>query len=370
MRALALALAILMPLAALPSQAQQAGRPVRVKDIAAIQGAMDNQLTGLGLVVGLPGTGDTQSTGFTDRVLKNLITNLGVYIPQERIRPRNVAVVAVSAKLPPFYKPGQKIDVTVGSMGDARSLADGFLVQTPLRAPDGKVYAVAEGPLSTGGFGVEANGSSIRKNQTTVARVPNGGIVQREVPVTMLDANGFLFINLLQPDFVTASRMAEAINSAYIGQAQAMDAATVRVYVTQQYRDNLVDLIARVETLALQPDVIAKVVIEERTGTVVLGSTVRIGPVAISHGGLILKVETRQTVSQPNPLSPGTTTVVTESNVSAEEQKAKTVVLDTGTTLGQLVRALNALGTTPRELISIIQNIKASGALNAQLEII
>jgi len=370
---LAFCLALLLPLASLsPAGAEvfQSDQPVRLKDIAFVQGAIDNQLTGLGLVVGLNGTGDTQQTGFTERVLRNLVINTGVYVAQERIRARNVAVVTVTAKLPPFLKPGQKIDVTVASIGDAKSLTNGVLVQTPLMGPDGKTYAVAEGPLSTGGFEVSANGSSVSKNQSLVARVPNGGIVQREVPVTMMDANGFLHLNLNEPDFVTASRVAAAIQKSYLGTAQAIDAATIRVYVTSQYRDNLVNLVARLEQISVLPDLVAKVVIEERTGTVILGSNVRIGPVAITHGGLLLKVDTQTTVSQPNPLSGGATTVVTNSAVSAEEQKAKSVVLDAGTTLGQLVRALNALGTTPRELISIVQNIKAAGALNAQLEII
>jgi len=286
------------------------------------------------------------------------------------VRVKNVAAVAVRANLPPFYKPGQKIDVTVASIGDAKSLADGVLIGAELRGPDGKVYATAEGPLSTGGFGVEANGSQVRKNQTLVARIPNGGIVQREVPVTMLDANGFMYINLNQPDFVTASRMASTISKGLLGQAQAIDGGTVRVYVNSTYRDNLVDLIARLEQLPVLPDAVAKVIIEERTGTVILGSNVRIGAVAVTQGGLVVKVDTKQTVSQPNALSGGGTAVTTESTVSAEEEKAKSVVFESGTTLGQLVRALNALGTTPRDMISILQAVKAAGALNAQLELI
>ncbi|HEY9900005.1 MAG TPA: flagellar basal body P-ring protein FlgI [Pantanalinema sp.] len=370
---LVLILAIALPLglcAPSGAQALRGGTPLRLKDIASIQGATDNQLQGMGLVIGLNQSGDTVSTGFTDRVLKNFIMNAGIYIPQERIRVKNVAVVAVRANLPPFVKPGQKIDVTVASIGDAKSLADGVLIGGELRGPDGKVYATAEGALSTGGFGVEANGSQVRKNQTLVARIPNGGIVQREVPVTMLDANGFMYVNLAQPDFVTASRVASTITKSQLGMAQAVDAGTVRVYVNTSYRDNLVDLIARIEQVAVLPDAIAKVVIDERSGTVILGSGVRIGAVAVSHGNLIVRVDTKQTVSQPNALSGGGTAVTTESTVTADEQKAKTVVFESGTTLGQLVRALNALGTTPRDMISILQAVKAAGALNAQLEII
>lgn len=364
-------LALLLTLIA-PARAEivTAGQPVRLKDVAAVQGARDNQLTGLGLVVGLNGTGDTQSTGITERAIENLVQNYGMFNLQGKVHIKNAAVVSVTAKLPPFFKPGQTIDVTVSSIGDAKSLADGTLLSTPLYAADGKVYAVAQGALSTGGFGVEVNGSAVKKNQTLVARIPNGALVERAVPVTILDASGFLYINLANPDFATASRMAQAIQKSYLGSAQAIDAGTVRVYVTNNYRDNLVDLIARLETLSFLPDTAAKVVMEERTGTIILGSHVRIGAVAVSSGGIVVKVETRQRVSQPEPFSAGTTVVTPESTVSMNENKAKTVVLEGGTTLGQLVKALNALGATPRDLISIVQNIKAAGALNAQLELI
>lgn len=370
-RGLAVLLLVLLTLAPQAlAQTLAQGQAVRLKDIAGIQGATDNQINGLGLVIGLNQSGDTTSTGFTERILKNLITNSGVYVAPDKIRTKNVAAVAVRATLPPFAKPGTRLDVTVASIGDAKSLADGVLLGAELRGPDGKVYATAEGPLSTGGFGIEVNGSQVRKNQTLVARIPNGGIVQREVPVTMLDANGFMFINLAQADFVTASRVASTITKGNLGMAQALDAATVRVYVNSAYRDNLVDLIARIEQLPVLPDAIAKVVLEERTGTVILGANVRIGAVAVSQGGLVVKVDTKQTVSQPNALSGGATTVTTESQVSAEEDKSKSVIFESGTTLGQLVRALNALGTTPRELISILQAVKAAGALNASLELI
>ncbi|MBI6545476.1 MAG: flagellar basal body P-ring protein FlgI [Cyanobacteria bacterium NC_groundwater_1444_Ag_S-0.65um_54_12] len=355
---------------ATPSTAQVLiSKPVRLKDIAVIAGARPNALHGLGLVVGLEGTGDSQATGFSERALRNFVQGSGLF-PTERLRSKNVAVVSVDAKLPPFFKPGQLIDVTVSSIGDAKSLANGMLISTPLKGPDDKVYAVAQGALSTGGFGIEVSGNQVKKNATLVARIPSGATIEREVPVTVLDVNGFLYLNLLNPDYVTASRMAAAIGRSYLGAAQALDAATIRVYVTSQFRDNLVDLVARLEALEVVPDAVAKVIIEERTGTVILGSMVKIDPVAISHGGLIIKVETKTNVSQPPPLSSGQTQVTQDSTVTAEEQRAKTVIFDKGTTLGQLVRSLNALGTTPRDLITILQNIKAAGALNAQLEII
>lgn len=364
---LVLLLAIATPVRA---EIISAGQPTRVKDVASVQGARDNQLTGLGLVVGLNGSGDTRATAFTERAMENLVQNYGMYNLQGSIQTKNAAVVSVTAKLPPFYKPGQAIDVTVASVGDAKSIADGQLLATPLIGPDGKVYAIAQGALSTGGFGVEVRGNSVKKNQTLVARIPNGGIVEKEVPVSIIDPNGFLYINLNSPDFVTASRMAAAVQKSYLGNAQAIDAGTVRVYVTNNYRDNLVDLIARLESLTFAPDAAAKVVMEERTGTLILGTNVRIGAVAVSSGGIIVKVDSKPVVSQPNPFSNGVTVQDTETNVSASEQKAKTVVLEGGTTLGQLVKALNALGATPRDLITIIQNIKAAGALNAQLELI
>lgn len=367
-----LALSIVMMAVALQTPAfgqTFVGKAVRVKDIALISGARTNTLHGLGLVVGLEGTGDSQSTGFTERALRNLVQGSGLF-PTDRIRAKNVAVVSIDAKLPAFVKPGQPIDVTVSSIGDAKSLANGILVPAPLKGADEKVYAVAQGALSTGGFGIESQGSQIKKNATLVARIPNGATVEREVPVTVLDANGFMYLNLLNPDFVTASRVAAVIGKSYLGAAQALDAGTIRIYVTSQYRDNLVDLVARLEGLEVLPDAVAKVVIEERTGTVILGTNVKIDPVAISHGNLIIKVETKTTVSQPAPFSGGTTQVTQDSTITAEEQKAKTVIFDKGTTLGQLVRALNALGTTPRDLVTILQNIKAAGALNAHLEII
>lgn len=347
--------------------------PVRIKDLAIVQGARDNQLTGLGLVVGLAGTGDTIETGFTQRAIANLLRSNGIYpgsTLQQQMITKNAAVVTVTAKLPPFVKPGEPIDCTVASIGDATSLQNGVLLQCPLEAADGKVYAVAQGPLSTGGFSAAANGSSFQKNQVLVGRIPDGALVERGVPVTVLDPDGFMYLDLLDPDYATAARVASAIAKSGLGSAQAMDAATVRILVPTSSRDKLVDVIARMQSLSVVPDAVAKVVIDERTGTIILGSNVTIGPVAISNGGLIIKVQTKQTVSQPGPFSAGTTTVTTQSDVTAAEQRAKTVIFQSGTTLGQLVKALNALGTTPRDLINIIQSIKAAGALNADLEII
>jgi flagellar P-ring protein precursor FlgI len=349
------------------------GELTRLKDVAVIQGARPNQVTGMGLVVGLPGSGDSQSMKVTDTALMNVIqrlNNIPINELNGQILSKNAALVLVTCQLPAFVKPGQQVDVTVASVGDAKSINNGILLQAPLKAADGRTYVVAQGPISTGGFQADANGSSVSKNQVLVGRVPNGGIVEREVPVTVVDETGYMYLNLSNPDFATASRAAQAINASGLAVAQAQDAATIRCYVTSAYRDRIPDLIAGIEQLTIRADHIAKVIIEERTGTIVLGANTRIDPVAISHGALVVKVQTRTNVSQPAPFSNGQTVVTQDSNVSADEKPAHTVVFTGGTTLGQLIRALNALGVTPREMISIVQDIKAAGALNAQLEII
>lgn len=362
-------------LAAPGAQAQiiSAGETVRLKDIAVVQGARPNQVTGMGLVVGLPNTGDTLQNRVTNRALENALQRLsGIPVNelQGLIQSRNTALVMVTCQLPAFVKPGQAVDVTVASIGDARSITNGVLLMTPLKGANGATYVVAQGPISTGGFVATANGTSAQRNQVLVGRVPNGGLVEKEVPVTVVDQTGYLYLNLVNPDYATASRTAEAINKSGMAVANAIDAGTVRCYVTSAYRDKVPDLLARIEQLTVRPDHIAKVVIEERTGTVILGANTRIDPVAISHGALIVKIETTTTVSQPPAFSNGQTTVVQNSSVNAKEDPAKTVVFQSGTTLGTLVRSLNALGVTPRGIISIVQDIKAAGALNAQLEII
>ncbi|HEY9721103.1 MAG TPA: flagellar basal body P-ring protein FlgI, partial [Oscillatoriaceae cyanobacterium] len=306
--------------------------------------------------------------------IENVIQRMG-NIPvnelQGQLVARNAALVMVTCQLPAFVKPGQQVDVTVASVGDAKSITNGVLLQTPLEAADGHTYVVAQGPISTGGFEASGpGGSATQKNQVLVGRVPDGGIVEREVPVTVVDNTGYMYINLLNPDYATSARAADAINASGLAVATSLDAATIRCYVTSAYRDRVPDLIARVEQLTLRADHVAKVVIEERTGTIIMGANTRIDPVALSHGSLVIKVQAQTTTSQPGPLSGGQTVTTTNSQVSADEKPAHTVVFESGTTLGQLIRALNSLGVTPREMISIVQDIKAAGALNAQLEII
>ncbi|MBC7544278.1 MAG: flagellar basal body P-ring protein FlgI [Candidatus Sericytochromatia bacterium] len=343
---------------------------VRVKDVANVRGARINQLVGYGIVVGLNGTGDSQRAFFTNKALANALERLGMgNLPALNVK--NVAGVLVTASLPPFFKQGQQVDVTISSIGDSKSLQGGVLVRTPLRGPDNRTYLVAQGSVSIGGFGVEANGSSVQKNSTTVGRIPNGGIVEAEVPVTLMDENNYLYYSLINPDFSTASELETKVNKSLLGNATAMDAATVRVYVPAAYRTNIVDLIARIENLTLSPAAQpAKVVLEERTGTLIVGQNVRIGPVAVTHGGLIVRIDTTNNVSQPGPLSNGTTTKTSESTITVDEKKGETVNFESGTTVGQLVKALNGLGVPSRDLITILQNIKSSGALNAHLEIL
>lgn len=343
---------------------------VRVKDIAQIRNARANQLSGMGLVIGLQGTGDSKSTIFTNRAFVNMLERLG--LPNiGQLTVKNIAAVMVTANLPPFIKPGQGLDVNVASMGDAKSIENGVLVRTPLLGPDGRTYAVAQGPISIGGFGVESDGVIVKKNVPTVGRIPNGALVEKEVNVTMLDENGNLYIDLLNPDYTNASELADKINKSLLGNAKAMDPASVRVFVTNSYKDNLVDLIARIENLNLSPrNNAAKVVLDERTGTILIGQNVKISPVAVSHGGLTVKVEKQNDVSQPNAMSKGETTPVTNTQITAIEEKGVTKLFEGGTTIGELVKSLNVLGVSTKDLITIIQTIKAAGALNAQLEII
>lgn len=344
--------------------------PVRVKDVIQIRGARTNQLKGFGLIIGLGGTGDSPATLFTNKALKNMMERLGMpNLGDAKVK--NVAGVLVTATLPPFYKPGQLLDVTVSSLGDAKSLENGFLVQTPLTAADGRVYAVAQGAVSLGGFGVEAGGAKVQKNFLTVGRIPNGGIIEKEVPVTLIDENGYMYLDLINPDYTTSAELSEKINKNLLGNATAIDPTTVRVFVTSTYKNNLVDLISRIENLTLSPkNSPAKVVLDERTGTIVIGQNVSIGPVAISHGGLIVKIEEVPVISQPAPLSGGQTVTTTQKTIITDESKGNTVIWVDGSTVGSLVKSLNALGVPPRDLITILQNIKAAGALNAHLEII
>ncbi len=344
---------------------------VRVKDVARIQGVRENELFGYGLIIGLNGTGDKAGTVFTVQSISSMLQRMGIQVPRDRVGVKNVAAVVVTAKLPPFAKAGTTVDVVVSSLGDASSLQGGLLLLTPLQAADGKVYAVAQGPVSLGGFRADGGGGGdkVQKNHPTVGRVPNGATIEQEVPTTVVE-NQTISIVLNSPDFTTAGRLADAVSHALgAGRARAEDAATVRV--TVEPRQDLIGLIATLEHLRITPDRVAKVVINERTGTIIMGSDVRLSTVAIAHGNLTVQVKTDYQVSQPAPFSRGgTTAVVPQRDIRVQEDKRNLSVIEEGASIGDLVQALNALGVTSRDLIAILQAIKQAGALQAELEII
>lgn len=339
---------------------------VRVKDIARVQGVRDNQLTGYGLVVGLSGSGDSNKSEFTIQSIANMLKAFGVSADLSQLQPKNVAAVMVTAKLPPFTRSGEMIDITVSSLGDAKSLQGGTLVQTPLKAANGQVFAVAQGPISIGGFSVSSGGSRQQKNFPTVASIPGGAIVERDLDIQLVN-NGSIALSLLQPDFTTAVRISEAIDGRFGTISHARDAGSVVVDVPAWQQGNLVSFIAAIEELTVEPDVAAKVVINERTGTVVMGSDVAISEVAVAQGGLTVKIVSEKQVSQPGPFSDGRTAVVEQTEIEVKEEPANLVVLPATASVGDVVKALNAVGATPREIISILQAIKAAGALHAEL---
>jgi flagellar P-ring protein precursor FlgI len=366
MRRAALVL-LLLVVGAVPAWAQ-----VRVKDVARVQGVRDNNLYGYGLVVGLNGTGDRgTSSPFTPQAVAAMLNRLGVSVPVDKLDGKNVAAVMVTAKLPPFARAGSALDVTVSSLGDASTLQGGTLLLTPLQGPDGRVYALAQGPLSVGGIAASgAGGDTVQKNHPTVGRVPAGGTVEREVPMA-LDPAGLVLV-LQAPDFTTAVRLAEAVGAAVPGAAaRAVDASTVLVPVPSEYQPRLPEFVARLEVATLRVDAPARVVINERTGTVIMGSQLRISTVAIAHGNLTITVKEEKQVSQPPPLAPRSaqTVVVPRSDVQVTEEKAQLTVVPEGASIGDVVQALNALGVTPRDRISIIQAIRQAGALLAELEV-
>ena len=346
------------------------GQTVRIKDIANVDGVRSNQLVGYGLVIGLSGTGDSQQARFTTQSVANMLESYGVGVPADKLKLKNVAAVLLTAELPPFARPGTRIDVTVSSIGDSPSLQGGTLVQSPLKAANGAVYAVAQGPISIGGFSAGGGGASVSKNHATVGKVPQGAIVERAT-TTIIQESDAVTMTLNKGDFTTAKRVADAINQA-LGSAVAAanDANSIRVSLPDGYTGDVVGLIAQIESIEVTTDTVAKVIVNERTGTVVIGGSVRITPVAVSHGALTVEVNTDLDVYQPEPLSGGTTVVAQQKNVEVKEQKNSLVRLKDASTIDELVRALNTLKVTPRDLISILQAIKQAGALQAQLEVI
>ena len=345
--------------------------PARLKDLAFLIGAPPTQVLGYGLVVGLSKTGDRRQTIFATQSLANMLRQFGVSVPADQMRVENVAGVIVTAELPPFSRLGGRIDVVVSSVGDARSLQGGTLLATPLRGPDGTVLVVAQGPLTLGGFGAGGGGNSVTVNHLTVGRVPGGGLVDGN-PGGELGVAELLTLSLRTADFTTATRLAEAINMELgNSEARALDPGTIRVRIPDSYRGAVPELMARLEPLPVDIDGVARIVINERTGTVVVGAGVRLGAAAVAHGSLSVRISTRFDVSQPAPFSAlGQTTVVPEQDVELEEGSAQLVELEEGATLEAVVRALNLLGATPRDIIAIMQGLKAVGALQAEIVII
>jgi len=345
----------------------------RIKDIADIKGVRQNQLVGYGLVIGLDGTGDSDAALFTIQSLTSLLEKMGVTVqPKDIDDVENVAAVMVTANLPPFASQGSRIDVLVSSIGDAENLQGGTLLYTPLKGADGKVYAIAQGPVSTGGFSVSGNsGDQVQKNFPTVGRVVGGALVENEIH-SDFNQKDSLTLALHDPDFTTASRVAQAINRAFYSQlAQTENAGSIHVSVPDNYLGNTVQFVTMIESLGVTPDMVSKVVVNERTGTVIMGENVRIATIAIAHGNLSIQIDESQKVSQPLPFSRSGRTVVTpESDIVVQEGRNPIFLVESGVSIGDLVKALNALGVTPRDLIAIFQALKAAGALQAELEII
>ena len=344
----------------------------RIKDIARVQGTRAHALVGYGIVSGLAGTGDSPGNRATRQTLSNLLAQFNLNLPPESMASRNVAVVLVSANLPNFTRQGDVIDVTVTSMGDAKSLEGGNLLLTPLHGPNNRTYVLAQGPLTVGGYRFEANGTVGQKNHPTVGTIPGGGLIEVAPPTPSLAQSETFAVSLLEPDYTNAARIADAINGVLgAGMATAHDPETVDVHVPDGYRARFVDLIRVIETLEIAADFRARVVVNERTGTVVSGVNVQIAPTAISYGDLKISITTDNTVSQPtllaNPSSSIRTQIVSNSRIDLQEPHGATLVTQQGGTIADLVLALGRLGISARDVVSVLKALKASGALRAEL---
>ncbi|MDX7644491.1 flagellar basal body P-ring protein FlgI [Aeromonas caviae] len=343
----------------------------RIKDLASVEGVRSNQLIGYGLVVGLPGTGE-KNNAFTEQTFRTMLNNFGIKVP-DNIKPKikDVAPVVIHADLPPFSKPGQTIDVTVSAIGEAKSLRGGTLLQTFLKGLDGRVYAVAQGSLVVGGLGAEgADGSKVVVNTPTVGRIANGATVEREVPNSFSQGDTITF-NLNRPDFTTARRLADVVND-LVGPntAQAMDATSIKVFAPRDPAQR-VSYLSTIENLEVDPaSESAKIIVNSRTGTIVIGSEVKLRPAAISHGGLTVTIAENQQVSQPNPLAGGQTAVTNNSTINVQQDPGRMFKLDTGATLDDLVRAVNQVGVAPGDLMAILEALQQAGAIQGQLVIL
>ncbi len=340
----------------------------RIKDLAMIAGARDNQLVGYGLVAGIASDGD-KNTVYTLQSIANILQRHGITVPASTISSKNVAAVVVTADIPAFKKPGSRIDVTVSSLADAKTLQGGVLLQTPLMGADGKVYAVAQGNLSVGGLmaGADgAGGATVQKNHPTTAQIIGGALVEREIPTTIV-RNNQIELLLREPDFTSAARVASAVNAEFPSAAMALDSTTVRVQMPHGRFASAVDFIARIEALEVDADTPARIIINERTGTIVANSRIRISSCAVSHGNITITVASNVGVSQPAPFSQGETVVTQSTETSVEEERAALVPLPEMPTIEKVAAALNSLGVTPRDMMSIFQAMKQAGALQAEL---
>lgn len=345
---------------------------VRIGDVANVLGVRTNQLAGYGLVVGLAGTGDGSSEKFTIQSIANVLKKMGVTLSDSvvsSLKTKNVAAVMVTATLPPFAKQGEKIDVTVSSIGDAKSLQGGTLLMTPLKAGNGSIYAVAQGAVSIGGFNLgSGGGNKVRKNHATAGRIPNGAIVEKEVDVN-INAKNEVTYSLKKPNFTLSTEIAKSINRFYRKNiAFPQDSGSVNVMVPNLYKGNVVEFISQINQLNVAAVSKPVIVLDEKTGTVVVGGNVTVEPISISHGNLTVTVETLKSVSQPKPLAGGKTKVISKKSVSVKESKGTFLTFSKGAKVSDLVSALNKAGATPRDMMAIFQSIKAAGALNADLE--
>lgn len=352
------------------SSCAQAERQLAVRDIASIEGVRDNQLVGYGLVTGLRGTGDSQQTFFTVQTLANTLQRMGVQITPATVTVKNVAAVFVTASLPPFARPGMQLDVTVSSVGDAKSLSGGVLLLTALRAADGKVYAVSQGPLTLGGYSEGNSRNAKIVNHPTTARIANGASVERDASIDLTKLQKLSFL-LMNPDFGTARSLERAINADFNSSvARAVDSRRIEVNIASSGEGSVTDLIARIQALRVAVAQPAQVVVNERTGTIVMGGDVRLSPVSVIQGSLSIDVETQQAVSQPAPFSNGTTATTTTTKINVQDRPAQSIQLQAGASVEDLIRGLHSIGATSHDIIAILQAIKAAGGLQAELEVI
>jgi flagellar P-ring protein precursor FlgI len=342
----------------------------RIKDIAAFEGVRTNQLVGYGLVVGLNGTGDRSQTYFSTQTLANMLQRNGISVNATQVRVKNIAAVMVTADLPPFVHPGSSVDITVSSIGDAQSIQGGVLIMTPLFGANNEIYVTAQGQIVLGGFSAGGDSNRVQTNHPTVGRIPNGGLVEKDVIVDFSKKSSLKLV-LNRSDFTTATCAVRAINeSSGATIASAVDGRTIAIQVPAVYSQRIIEFMSMIENAKMEVDYPARVVVNEKTGTIIFGKDVKIAEVSIIHGSLSLQVGTTYNISQPQSLSGGQTTVIPEQTISVHEEKGRNVMLREGASVEEVVRALNTIGAGPRDVVAILQAIKAQGALRAELEII